>query len=91
MAALLDQRALTAAELAGVLVDLGQTRQAAITTRAEVWRQTAHLGVTERREECRAHVDDLEGEVAALEQEAEALRVKLAQIDAELAWSDRGA
>lgn len=63
--------------LAQALRVLGDTRSAAITRRAQVWVQTAHLGITERREEVRYSVADLDALVVEQEAEVEALRVEL--------------
>lgn len=80
----LDARAVTAAELADAYRDLGQTRAALATTRAQLWRQTSDLAVTERRETIAAETADLVAEVAILEGEVEALRVILNQQTSEL-------
>lgn len=66
-------------ELANTLRELGEARAGAIQARADAWRNTAYLPVTERREEIRAQTSQLDMEVVKLETEVEALRVELQQ------------
>lgn len=77
----MDDHSLLTDELAAALRVLGDTRRAAITRRAEVWAQTAHLGITERREEVRYAVADLDALIADHEAEVDALRVELHHIE----------
>lgn len=66
-----------AAELAATYRELGEARSGAITARADAWRNTSYLPVTERREETRAQTAQLDAEVVKLETEVEALKVEL--------------
>lgn len=67
-------------ELASTLRELGEARSGAIMSRADAWRNTAYLPVTERREETRAQTAQLDAEVVKLETEVEALKVELTQM-----------
>lgn len=81
---LIAQRRELSIDLAGVLRDLGQTRAAAAMQKASTWLDNAHLGTTDRRELTTHTVSHLTAEIVNLEMEAEALRVEIAQLDAEL-------
>lgn len=70
-----------ASELAATIRELGEARVHAVRARADGWRSTTHLSVTERREEIRCLTADMDTEVIRLEADVEALRVEL---DAEL-------
>lgn len=77
----LAQHSRTTAELAAFLLELGDTREAIITTQAAAWEANGHLGVTERRETCRYVASDLEAQVAKIIGEVEARRAELADLD----------
>lgn len=68
-------------ELAATIRELGEARVHAVRARADGWRMTSHMSVTERREEVRCSTADMDAEVIRLEADVEALRVEL---DAEL-------
>lgn len=74
----IDRHAVLTAELSSKLRELGDVRAAHIHARAGVWAQTAHLGVTERREEMHHANADLAADIVTLEAEIDALRVELA-------------
>lgn len=63
---------------------LGDTRKALLVKQAQVWESTAHLNVTERREECRYAVVDYAGMVVEQEAEIDALKVELNHIELEM-------
>lgn len=68
-------------ELAAALRMLGDLRSAAIKRRAEVWHQTAGNGITERREEVRYAVSDLDALIADQEMVVDSLRVQLRHLE----------
>lgn len=71
--------------LANTLRELADTRSAVTRTQATVWQQTAHLGITERREEVKQACANLIADIESLHGETEALRAELTNLELRIA------
>lgn len=63
--------------LAAELRDSGMLESAIVNQSSSLWYQTAHLGVTERRETIKADLANLESELSKSKAEIRALTVEL--------------
>lgn len=71
-------------DLAQSLRELGDLRGQVTLASRDIWLESDHLNVTERRETVRYALAEFHAEVSKLEMEVEALRVELAHVDQRL-------
>ena len=78
---LLDQHATLTGQLVDAISDLGETRAALERARRDLWDSTAHLGITERREQIKASCAPLEADAATQYADCEMIRAQIAHIE----------
>lgn len=82
--ALLGDHERVSRQLVDAIREAGDMRRDLIQARGNLWRQTAGMSITERRETVTAQSDALAGEVERADADVQALRVELNIIETQL-------